>query len=125
MYCDKRWQPNTHPEGQLYFTSPRRGGQYLYLTEEHLYEQKNVDEIERFIEEFEKKATKFGDKLTMDMEIFVSFVDEFDENGWFYYCVDTARRCLFWIDEVDLTWMAEGVGSVPSRAHLSTLIFVK
>jgi len=118
VYCDRRWKPNTHPEGQLYFTSPRQGGQYLYLTEEHLYEQKNVDEVERFIEEFEQKATKFGDKLTMDMEIFVSFVDEFDENGWFYYCVDTARRCLFWIDEVDLTWMAEGVGSVPSRAHL-------
>lgn len=124
VYCDKRWKPETHPEGQLYFTSTRLDGQYrfLFLTEENLYDQNNVNEIERFIEVFEKNANGFVDKLTMDIEIFVAF-NEWAEDGWYYYCVDTARRCLFWIDKVDLTWMAETVGTVPSRAHLSTLAF--
>ena len=119
--CDSRWYPNTHPEGQLYFSSPRKDGQHLYLTEEHLYDRKNVNEIERAIEALEKRLDQFGHKLSSEIEIFIAF-DEFDEEGWYYYCVDTARRCLFWIDKVDLTWMAEIVGSVPSKAHLSEFI---
>ncbi|KLO13357.1 hypothetical protein SCHPADRAFT_997460 [Schizopora paradoxa] len=117
VYCDRRWSPNTHPEGQLYFSSARKDGQHLYLTEEHLYEQKHVDEMEQFIMEFERRLDTFGHKLSEEFEIFVAF-DECGEEGWYYYCVDTARRCLFWIDRVDLTWMAETVGSVPTKAHL-------
>ncbi|KLO09673.1 hypothetical protein SCHPADRAFT_554109 [Schizopora paradoxa] len=117
IHCDKRWSSNTHPEGQLYFASPRRDGQRTYLTEEHLYEPRKVEAVEIFIAEFEKRANGFSDLLTMKMDIFVSFIKD-GEEGWFYYCVDTSRRCLFWVDEVDLTWMADNVGSVPSKGHL-------
>ncbi|KLO09725.1 hypothetical protein SCHPADRAFT_553603 [Schizopora paradoxa] len=119
-HCDERWSPHTHPEGQLYFESMRRDGQFVYLTEDNLYERKNVDAIERFIEAFEKKAIDIS--LTIElperMEVFSSLDEDNDEDSWHYYCVDTARRCIFWIDKIDLTWMAEVVGSVPTKAHL-------
>ncbi|KLO11175.1 hypothetical protein SCHPADRAFT_486100 [Schizopora paradoxa] len=120
--CDVRWLPRTHPEGQLYFESSRRNGRFLYLTEEHLYEEKNVDEIEHLIEVFEKKADNIGAELPLQMEIFLSLNECGEDDAWHYYCVDTARRCLFWVDLVDLTWMAEVVGSVPTKAHLNIQI---
>ncbi len=120
VVCDPKWTPFTHPEGQLYFSSERAHGhgRRLYLTEEHLYDKRMVDEAERFIKEFERKVEPHNKDLSKDVDVFMAFSD-FDDESWFYYCVDTARRCLFWIDEVELTWMAEKVGSVPSKAHLS------
>ncbi len=115
VYCDKKWKPNT-------LTSSRREGQHLFITEDICTNKSSSMRFERFIGEFEKKVDGFGDKLPTEMEIFLSF-DEFDDDGWYYYCVDTGRRCLFWIDKVNLTWMAEAVGSVPSKAHFSASCF--
>jgi len=118
----------TQPEGQLYFYSSKeiagaaRGPRFRYVTEENMYEQAVLDEVETFIEHFERRAEESSLKIPSDVEVFLATSD-YDGKGWYYYCVDIRRRCLFWIDRIDLTWMAQKVHSVPHKSYLSMLLF--
>lgn len=95
------------------------------MTECNLQDAAVLAEVNLFIANFERNATKFdgfsgegespGLILPRDIEVFIGLEDD----CWEYYCVDQDQRRMFWIDEIDLTWMSDGVGTVPTPAYLS------
>ena len=112
----------TQPEGQLYFCrTVSSSSEFCFLTEENMYEGNIVAEVDSVVDYFERKVKEARLPMPEKVEVFLALRDnKISEDGWFYYCVDPTQRCLFWLDEVDLTWMADSVGSVPEDAFLST-----
>jgi len=87
-----------------------------------MYDKEIVAELESVIWHFERKADEAHLPMPIKVEVFLALKDRQDAgDGWFYYCVDPIQRCLFWLDKVDVNWMADKVDSVPDPAYLSTL----
>ena len=87
-----------------------------------MYKGEIVTKIESVIKHFERKVVESHLPIPRKVEVFLALKNPKDsEDAWFYYCVDPIQRCLFWLDKVDVNWMADKVDSVPDPAYLSTL----
>ncbi|KAH8113921.1 hypothetical protein DFH11DRAFT_1544659 [Phellopilus nigrolimitatus] len=88
------WSFHVHPEGQPYFFNDCR--RFYYLTELDLYNSEVLAEMDRFMDEIERKAENFNDLPTH-----VEVVLEVEDGSWSYYMMDLDRRCIFWLDRFD------------------------
>ena len=104
----------------LYFCS--EGRRFRYLTEENLRDHHRLAEVELFISDLEAKYDALNKEKQLPENVEVAL--EISDEGWNYYMIDVERQCLFWVDDHDLTWMANMIGGIESESQLRMSISV-
>ncbi|EJD05201.1 uncharacterized protein FOMMEDRAFT_132895 [Fomitiporia mediterranea MF3/22] len=97
-----QWKYYIHPDGQPYYLLEKCGGQKLsYLTEADLQDDSIIEEIEAFMQEVESHAANFD--WSRGIPENVEVVLKIDDDRWSYYMVDLDQRCVFWLDDYDMS----------------------
>jgi len=86
-----------------------------------MHERKSQEEMEKFYSYLQETMRSDGLKIpSTNYDLVLDLMpNENEEMQWSYYyaCHDT--RCLFWLDEYDMTDVGSEVDGVESLAHLS------
>lgn len=109
-----------HPAGDFYFYTDRRAPRYVTFA--NLYKPAILDQIKLFMsrmdQDIEEQLQHQQTGLPDDVEVCLELLPEGD---WGYYMVDHHSRSLFWLEELDTTWIAGEVNGLASLSHLSKI----
>ncbi|EJC97873.1 uncharacterized protein FOMMEDRAFT_143412 [Fomitiporia mediterranea MF3/22] len=110
------WKHYVHPEGPPYYLLEKCDGhRFSYLTEADLQDYSVLDEVEAFVCAVERHTTNFN--WGRDIPENVEVVLEIEDEAWSYYMVDLEQRCVFWLDDYDMSYaLGENFG-VESLDH--------
>ena len=113
----KGWEFKSHPEGQPYYRSSR--GNNLYLTEADISNPEILGGIDHAVLTLQEKLRE--DHFEEGAEILLEWSNG---NEWSYYMILHDRRSVFWVHPCDCSWLADEIGGVKSKKHLSTRNFI-
>ncbi len=94
------WIRHIHPEGQPYYIKTLDGR--TYITESDVTKPKNLDTIQREINDMGARISTLINDLPKAFLIYLEHLST--SEAAYYYMVnhDQDRRCVFWIDTLDL-----------------------
>ncbi|KAI0763111.1 hypothetical protein BD413DRAFT_616559 [Trametes elegans] len=124
------WVPVTHPEGQLYFqyqASINPSGDTKFFTNNYLYDEDNLGDIEDAVRWIEREIVMAED-LPPNLDVCLDiYMDEDGDKIASYYMCNCAKEEMMWFKDVSVDFLIEEVNvRVHDQQHLklaSTLAY--
>ncbi|KAG1861743.1 hypothetical protein DFJ58DRAFT_245660 [Suillus subalutaceus] len=108
------WEPLTHPEGALFFYSPKE----RVFTDADVRDHVTAAKIGEAVKEAHRKACEANIPMDPLVELALEFIIADGEEKWGYYFADHDKRVVFWFEDHKSDPLLNNIRGVERKSHI-------